>query len=238
MERDINDVLIFREDISPFLVHLTKSIEGGKSAKEVLVQIIKQKKLIASENPIGEVKWLIKDADKEKQYCRAISFTETPLNAIHCLIDIKRRKFELESYGLVFMKKRLSERGASPVLYLNNEKNDKEEVVQALLKLIDDAPKVAKQILPLISTFGKGLVADYDIDFHWEREWRYPSVKGDFRFKKKDVFVGLCPDNEKEDFEKLFPGVCFVDCRRNMKYYAKELVDSKDRFPDFKFSVV
>ena len=104
--------------------------------------------------------------------------------------------------------------------------------------MIVDAPEVAEEILPLIATFGKGLVVDYDIDFLWEREWRYPSVKGDFQFTKEDVFVGLYPDKYKGHFEELFSGVRFVDCRRNMKYYAKELVDTKDRFPWFKFSVV
>lgn len=236
-DRNIDDVLVFREDISPFLIHLTKPGKG-KSAKQILEKIIEEKKLIAGEEGISCAKWVINNLEKEKQFCRATSFTETPLNAIHCLVDIEKRKFPLEAYGLVFLKERLSERGVSPVLYLNNEQNDKTEVIEALLPLMADAPEVAKEILPLIATFGKGLVADYDIDFRWEREWRYPSVKGDFEFEEDDVFVGLCPHKWKDDFEELFPGVRFVDCRRNMKYYAKELVDAKDRFPDFKFSVV
>jgi len=90
------------------------------------------------------------------------------------------------------------------------------------------------------SSFGKRLIEpEKSIDFLWEREWRYPSARGDFRFNVTDVFVGICPDSKIKYFEKIFSGVKFIDCQKNIKYYAKKLVDTKkDRFPWFKFSVV
>ncbi len=66
MERDINDVLVFREDISPFLIHLTKPNKLGISAKQVLERIIGNKRLIAGGEPIldfdvGELLLMIHD---------------------------------------------------------------------------------------------------------------------------------------------------------------------------------
>ena len=75
-------------------------------------------------------------------------------------------------------------------------------------------------------------------NFMWEREWRHPSAKGDLEFNDKDVFIGICPHTKKFEFEELFDGIPFVDCRRNMKYYAKELVEAKKRYRNFKYSVV
>lgn len=237
MARDIKKILYFREDISPFLVHLTKTTEEGIPAKNVFEKIIEQKKLIAGENPISDARFFLNSV-KNKQFCRAISFTETPLNEIHCLLEIWGRNVDLESYGLVFMKDKLRKKGVSPVLYLNNEEKDKIDVVVALCQLIVNAPESAEQILPLISTFGKKLFdSTKNIDFLWEREWRYPSVKGDLEFNDKDVFMGICPDDEIPHFEILFPKVKFVDCRRNMKWYAKKLIEARKRLK-VKFSVI
>jgi len=63
--------------------------------------------------------------------------------------------------------------------------------VSELCKLREYDVEAAKQILPLISVFGKKLRASGEIDFLWEREWRYPSVYGDLQFDENDVFVGL-----------------------------------------------
>ena len=75
------------------------------------------------------------------------------------------------------------------------------------------------------------------IDFRWEREWRYSSIAGDLEFAEEDVFVGLCPDSEIDFFEGLFRNVGFVDPQRNMKWYAKKLIEARQRF-DLKYSVV
>lgn len=248
MLRGIRNILYFREDISPFLIHLTKSAEvAGRElpADFVLKHIISRRRLAAGENPISDARFGIEGDNAEQvksEYCRAVSFTETPLSEIHCLLEILERKegYQLEPYGLVFLKYKLRKKGVSPVLYLNNENSDKMEVIKALCQLIgEESDDAARQILPLISSFGKRLrEPEKNIDFLWEREWRYPNANGDFRFNRTDVFVGICPDDEIRDFEKIFPGVKFIDCQRNIKYYAKKLVDTKKRFPNFKPSVV
>jgi len=235
MKRNIREILEFREDISPFLVHLTKTATS-KKAKDVLKKILKERKLVAGNKPMSDAKYFL-TGDKQNEFCRAISFTETPLNEIHCLIDIKARQIELEPYGLVFMKEELQKKGVSPVIYLNNEQNDIDNVIKSLCRLIYKDAASAKKILPLISTFGRMLLKRKRIDFTWEREWRYPSVLGDLKFDKTHVFVGICPDDDIKEFEQQFPDFIFVDCRRNMKYYASKLVKAR-RAHNLKRSVV
>lgn len=98
-------------------------------------------------------------------------------------------------------------------------------------------------MLPLISIFGKRLTppgADSksgSVDFLWEREWRYPHSKGGFKFDLDDIFIGLCPHDEIEYFEDMMRGIDFVDPRRNMKWYAKKLIEARQKH-DLKFSVI
>jgi len=241
MARDINDVLIFRGDISPFLVHITRDKQVGTNvvmpAATVLRKIIRNKQLIAGDDAMSDSRFFIYSQQQRKDYCRAISFTETPLNEIHSFLKIIGRSCNFEPYGLVFIKRKLCEKGVSPVFYINNEKADKLEVVEALCQWRNSAPEHAKQILPLISSFGKRLLTEKEIDFSWEREWRYPSVNGNLEFDEDDVFVGICPHDEISQFQSLIPGVPFVDCQRNMKWYAKKLISARQHH-DLKYPVV
>ena len=150
----------------------------------------------------------------------------------------------LEPYGLVFLKERLRARGVNPVWYLNNEQADKDEVAQALCSLIATHPDEAAQMLPLVSVFGQliqpPLVANRrggTVDFPWEREWRYPVASGPFTFDEYDVFVGLCPADEIDGFEELFPYIAFIDPTRPQTWYATKLVEAHPRV-DLKSSVV
>ncbi|AER67506.1 hypothetical protein Tlie_1787 [Thermovirga lienii DSM 17291] len=49
--RNITDILFFRGDISPFLVHLTRDHEEME-AKEVLKEILDKRKLVAGRDSI------------------------------------------------------------------------------------------------------------------------------------------------------------------------------------------
>ena len=67
--RNIDEVLYFRSDISPFLVHLTKKKEQ-KIAKEILEKIINEKKLIANNSYVSDIKYatdISKMDDEEKR---------------------------------------------------------------------------------------------------------------------------------------------------------------------------
>lgn len=253
MRRKIADILKFRGDISPFLAHLTRDREedndggGPITAADSLRRIITERRLVAGSQPISDAKWGIAWSDlpapKWPHYFSAISFTETPIAEIHCMLDVAGRRVNLAPFGLVFLKERLANRGIAPVIYLNNLQADVDPVVGALCSLIKTHPDEAARFLPLISFFGTALKPKGGThvktaqDFRWEREWRFAHSRGAFEFDENDVFVGLCLHKSIDEFEALFPPVLFIDPRRNMKWYATRLVQSRRRL-SLKDSVV
>jgi hypothetical protein len=124
--RIIHDILYFRGDISPFLVHLTRDNHGGPAASGALKRIIEQGCLTPGPGEVSDARFgmYTNGLDDEERRCLlcAVCFTETPLNEVHSLLEIAYRHVDLASYGLVFLKDRLSARGVSPVLYINNER--------------------------------------------------------------------------------------------------------------------
>lgn len=245
--RNIDDILLFRGDLSPFLVHLTKT-KGDEPAGVVLEKIIREHRILPGSSLVSDIRFggftqHMSDKDK-RMYFGAACFTETPLDEIHCLLDVNYRQINLEPYGLVFLKDRLSTQDVSPVLYLNNETGNKSPVAKDLFGLIRNGDMTAKKILPLFAVFGNKIQSPGTaqppqgrIDFRWEREWRQPFIKGGVDFTVEDVFVGLCPHEEVDHFETIFPGICFVDPRRPMKWYATKLIHARHRL-DLKNSVV
>lgn len=279
--RKIDDILLFRNDISPFLVHLTKDTE--KSAKENLESILNDRKLkygyvdeykskldtkIGDEEDIKKgipklmsvanycydlYELTLKDAIK---YFHAISFTETPLDQIHNLLNIGGRDVKLKPYGLVFIKEKLENKEVMPVWYINNINGNKQNILEKVVQtLIKNNPDQAYKILPFITIFGKGFKRkssqqkssqkDVEVDFRWEREWRYVSDDFEFEFNEKDVFIGLCPKDDIKYFEKKFGDqykidekpLHFIDPLMNPRYFATKLVEARQR-ADLKYSVV
>ncbi len=245
--RSIDDILLFRGDISPFLVHLTKGKESATAA-QVLKQIILERKVKPGATLVSDVRYggftNGMNEDDQRDFFGATCFTETPLDEVHCLLEVQYRNINLEPYGLVFLKENLSKKWVSPVFYLNNEAGDKDSVAQDLFRLIETSERTAERLLPLFAVFGQKIKhpgAHEEpvgrVDFRWEREWRQPYYKGGVEFTENDVFVGLCPDEEIAAFEQLFAGIPFVDPRRPMKWYATKLIRSRQRL-DIKVSVV
>lgn len=241
-------MLYFRNDISPFLVHLTRCF-NQKSPRENLEAILSEDKLRYGPKAISDAKYgydYSKLTDNiEKQFFQAISFTETPINEVHNLLEIAGRGIDLQPYGLVFHKYRLKEKGVSPVLYINNSEGDKDALIQELCSLIVKQPGAAAQLLPFIAIYGKKLnpVGGHssgesdEKDFTWEREWRVTSGTGVFEFEHDDVFIGLCPHEEISYFESDYPWLEFIDPQRNMKWYAEKLVRARKK-ADLEYSVV
>jgi len=156
--RNITDILFFRGDISPFLVHLTRDHEEME-AKEVLKEILDKRKLVAGRDSISDVRFGGNLEDEQKYiYFSAICFTETPLSEAHCLLEIKGRNVDLKPYGLVFSKDKLKNKGVSPVIYINNWLGDQDGVVRALFSLIETHPEDAKFLIPLVTVFGEKIV--------------------------------------------------------------------------------
>ncbi|MBI5870009.1 MAG: hypothetical protein HZB44_03485 [Actinobacteria bacterium] len=253
MEREIEDILHFRRDISPFLVHLTRR-SSGRSAKQALKNIIINRSLKPKSSDISDARFGIctigMEQNQKMRLFSSVCFTETPLSEIHCLLSLAHRKVDLAPYGLVFLKEDLAKKGVSPVFYLNNIRNDKDAVVQALCTLVEEESVAAEKLLPLIAVFGTKLTAPGaqkqtdKIDFRWEREWRYPYSEGPLIFEKEDIFMGLCPNKEIDYFEGIFnegvkpqKRVSFIDPRLNLEWYAKELIEARKR-SELKYSVI
>ena len=239
--RDIQDILNFRTDISPFLVHLTRDLPQGPSARDNLTSILWHNELRCGPTEVSDARFgmytLGLSAADRSRFLKALCFTETPLSEVHNLLEIEDREVNLAPYGLVLIKERLAARGVSPVLYFNNLQADKDAVFQGLCSLRVNNPDVAAQVLPLVSVFGQKIQAPGvlqrppgDVDWRWEREWRLPFVQVSLRFDAGDVFVGLCPHEEIAAFEARLPGVGFIDPTRNMKWYATTLIRARHRF--------
>ena len=98
--RDIENILRFSTDVSPFLVHLTRKYKGSTSSKN-LSSILQSMKLKYG-RPISEARFGYPYQDLTSEirlrYFSAVSFTETPLDQIYCLLEIEDRDVNLEPY--------------------------------------------------------------------------------------------------------------------------------------------
>lgn len=245
-KRSISDIVHFRDDISPFLIHMTRKT-NKKTAKENLQSILSKKEIVPGKNPVSAAQyarsmsrnssnWLFMynfdELDKDIQDCfRAVCFSETPIRFSHCLFDISGRGINLEPYGLVLIKDRLQKKGVSPVMYINNYPGDKDSVIDQMADLVYLNRTVAQEILPLIGVTGRYLHggAMTHHDFQWEREWRYPAFKGNYQIEEEDLFIGLCPISEIDEFERKFPGILFIDPLMPPEYFATKLIESRKK---------
>lgn len=245
MPRAIQDILDLRRDISPFLIHLTRddnylapTDDGGYANARGCLELMLRERRLRAGFAQSDIKYggpMCLDNEVERQFLRAVSFSETPLDETHCMLEIQGRAVNLKPYGIVFFKKALAARGVSPVIYLNNMAGDKDQVAHDLFELTNTNPGLAQEILPLIAFFGQKITpggaggAQTGInDWRWEREWRYPSNRGPLTFDiEADVFAGLCPDDEIDELEAAFPGLPFVDPRRPMRWYSTKLMERR-----------
>ena len=196
-----------REDISRFLVHLTRDYDSS-TARDNLINILKTKTIYARNahclftHNIKNMGFSVALKKKFKTVC----FTETPLTQINILAsEIEGRKIQLKPFGLIFRKDDLFSRGSSPAVYINakgtsidkflmDEFNNIFKKVTTLEKLKKLEVKHYETIVHYYSLIN--VVKDKH-DFMWEREWRH---HGDFKFLYSDI-VAIISDNP-ERFEK------------------------------------
>lgn len=233
MARRIADVLHFRDDISPFLIHFTKRTDQ-RPASEVLEGILREQLLKPGAMAVSDVRYGgdIRQLTGEVKQRRfgATCFSETPISQAHCLLEIEGRQVNLEPFGMAFVKERLERRGVSPALYLNNIEAEADAIARALFRLSELDEEAANRLLPLFAVFGQKLQSPNararppgNSDWRWEREWRLPAARGPLAFTPADVFVGFCPDEEIERFESIYE-TPFIDPRRPMEWYATKLI--------------
>ena len=128
---------MIRPDISKSLIHLVRD-KNGLSTENIFDKIISEKTIVGSnENIRGKF--------------RCICFSETPISAIGQIIAIKDTDFHYGSYGFMFSKKYLFDKGARPVIY---------------------QPDSDYHLLPESLQY-RHVRFDIDkTDWTWEREWR------------------------------------------------------------------
>ena len=190
-----------REDLSRFLVHLTRDYEGTK-ARDNLISILLDK-TIEARNPhclfMHEIDRLRFSQVLRKAFC-TVCFTETPLAQVRRLTTaIPGRKVEFKGYGLVFLKETLLQRGASPAIYLNAKGTSLRDYLLSRFRSdFDSINKLCK--LKRLHTEHHGSIIQYysliniiadNYDFMWEREWRY---SGAFEFEYSDLIAIVAPD--------------------------------------------
>jgi Putative abortive phage resistance protein AbiGi, antitoxin len=239
----IQYLLARRSDLSTFVVHLTRQMEDGQSPGANLRSILSGQK-IEARTAFGPANSKLQSSkDRQSQNC--VSFSETPLEHLYCLVQkIPKRRFRLSSYGLAFTKMKARQLGVNPVWYVDITPGHdwlmkpinaviEREIVRR--KRFRKSPLA--QIAPFIEQMGSGLGKSgygYRKEFWWEREWRH---RGDFHFSLSDVALGLAPERRIDTFEKftdrLGRGILFVDPKWGLEKIIAHLARCKGRLTPF-----
>lgn len=150
-----------RPDLSPFLVHLTKSTktEDGYSAFDNLVSILKTGEIFGSTKKKGFI----------KGPATASCFMDVPLGCLKYILNTRNTKREgprYEPFGIVISKEYAYSYGCRPVLYLSNNELDTLAIPSSELW----------RVVRLEAVNGTG------VNWLHEREWR---AKGSFSLPMK-----------------------------------------------------
>lgn len=199
---EITTILHRRNDLSTFLVHLTRAGEAG-SALENLTSICARRTL-ESRTPVGWARGQDNPDLRAHQTQRAVCFTETPLEHVHALAGTitlwgRERRFSLEPYGVAISKMAARRFGVNPVWYVDMTPGRDWTIYEALNRLYAEAidsgafhTHPAARIFPYVEKMGRWDINGRIREFSWEREWRHV---GDFQLPQSGV-VWLCPETD------------------------------------------
>lgn len=204
--QNIRDVLNRRNDLSTFVVHLTRDSMTA-TANQNLRSIIEGRTLQAR-SPMGWAEDQDDPTDPSKQSQRVVSFSETPLEHIYSLVaQITGRQINLKSYGLAFTKMAARRMGINPVWYVDRTAGAPHnwrvsdainELQAAAVAAGDFHSSPAAKVLPFFQVMGTW--PQHQVEFWWEREWRHP---GNLSFSLDKVALWLCPEGEIQQFMQL-----------------------------------
>lgn len=198
--------LLARDDLSRFLVHLTRDYDGA-SACDNLLSILRQKRICARNAHCLFMYEFdrLRFSRMLRERFQAVCFTEVPLPQVKRLISkVARRSIKLKPYGLVFDRQGLLERGANPAIYINTGTT---RLSQFLLKQFRgqfDGITTLRGLKDTERAHYEAIIQYYSLvniirqthDFTWEREWRFT---GDLAFKYVELVAIIAP--EPEEFE-------------------------------------
>jgi hypothetical protein len=220
----IREVLSRRNDLSTFVVHLTRDIEEldneGRPffipAEQSLRWIIEQRSLKAF-SPMGWAKTEDEAANAARQSQRVVCFSETPLEHIYSLvaeIEDRERDIKLEPYGLALAKLTARRSGINPVWYVDmtgGAASHGWDIVKALDRLRDGVVADDRagrsdfhshdlaRLFPFIEAMGSWPGRNPK-EFWWEREWRH---RGDLDLGPLWAkIIWLSPADSHADFQR------------------------------------
>lgn len=199
MELDRSNITEMREDVSRFVVHLTrdnrKDSSDGAPARTNFLRILKQRKILAIRPHCLHGRKITSLPSEVRKSFNVACFTEVPLNQIRYLVGpIRGRRIHLEPYGFVFNKDFLITKGAQPALYINSYASNT-HLREAVDSIFETAKKRSFKgriwrLLPFINAMHESY------DFTWEREWR---TQGSLQFKSRDLVCAILPDGDYND---------------------------------------
>ncbi len=192
-----------RDDISQFLVHLTRDYEN-RTAIDNLIHILGRQK-IEARNPHCLVTHKLEQMGFNsflRRKFNTVCLTETPLHQISKLLqDVPGRRIKLQPYGLVFKRAKLQNQGASPAIYINSYGTSlRNYLLTEFDKTFSDITKYRD--LEEDSQYPNEIIQYYALinimsnkcDFSWEREWR---MCGNLCFEYKDIVAIIADDLEQ-----------------------------------------
>lgn len=192
-----------RDDISRFLVHLTRDTDEELAVGN-LVNILKNK-VIEARTPHCLFKYEFNRLNFSKvltQKFNSVCFTEAPLHQIKWLTqDISGRNIKMKPYGLVFWKYKLLDLGANPAIYINSKGTNLKKMLLEDFKRQFEGIKLYENLKKEQEDYYDEIIQYYSLvniiedkhDFSWEREWRF---NGNLKFKYFDLVAIIAEDPE------------------------------------------
>jgi len=202
MPTDRTTVAEKREDLSRFIVHLTRDdrrdFTHGATARQNFLSIYQDKVIRSYRHHCLHMHQLDGLPRKIQQAFNVVCFSEVPLNQVHLLTQpIEGRRTELSAYGFVFRKTFLIEKGAQPALYINGYAGNR--ILRDAVNDVLDRAIAGRfqyplwQILPFVNAMHERY------DFTWEREWR---IAGPLQFEHRDLVCVILPEKGEQKLKK------------------------------------
>ncbi|WP_432977742.1 abortive infection system antitoxin AbiGi family protein [Dactylosporangium sp. CA-233914] len=231
----ILDVLRERDDLSTYVIHLTKG--GGDAAFDNLVSILSGRRIEARNHFGLPQSRRLAERFKGTAFARtqqAVCFTETPLKHVrHMCAEIENRSTRLRDYGVAFTRNYARRRGISPLWYVDTSPGQPgmrshDWLTNPLRDLIDDAVRAATpegstepnparlaaqpvfRLTPFVETMGPTRDGRRK-EFWWEREWR---KVGPLNFVPYEVIAAVVPER---DHRRLRTGLAAMPGYRGLR---------------------
>lgn len=185
----IEDLLHRRNDLSTFLVHLTRTSDDANGRQHLLS--IVEESTIRARSPFGPAAHLEEHLAGSSSTQKVVCFTETPLeHAWMMLQDIEGRQVHFEPYGLAITKTTARKAHFNPVWYSDiSTRGGRDWPMAAVNQMIADATARATdaggdmavevlrtepifRLTPFYEQMGP-MRNGWHKEFWWEREWRH-----------------------------------------------------------------